>query len=205
MDAAFFLVFAQALLIGLSIAAPVGPIGLLVIQRTLLHGRTTGLATGLGAAAADALYGAVGAFGVSTLIQALQGARVPLALGGGAFMLWLAWRTWQAAPPDRAAKVTDARGLAGAFAGTFLLTLSNPATIFSFIAIFGSLGARGPVTSPWPMIAGVLVGSALWWLFLCAVVGRLRARFDARWQRRVNHVSAALLAAFALWQWGSLW
>ena len=62
-----------------------------------------------------------------------------------------------------------------------------------------------PVTSPWPMIAGVLVGSALWWLFLCAVVGRLRARFDARWQRRVNHVSAALLAAFALWQWGSLW
>ena len=55
------------------------------------------------------------------------------------------------------------------------------------------------------MIAGVLVGSALWWLFLCAVVGRLRARFDARWQRRVNHVSAALLAAFALWQWGSLW
>jgi threonine/homoserine/homoserine lactone efflux protein len=205
MDAAFFIVFAQALLIGLSIAAPVGPIGLLVIQRTLLHGRATGLATGFGAAAADALYGAVGAFGVSRLIQALQGARVPLALGGGAFMLWLAWRTWQAAPPERAAAVTDARGLAGAFAGTFLLTLSNPATIFSFIAIFGSLGARGPVSSPWPMIAGVLVGSALWWLFLCAVVGRLRARFDARWQRRVNMASAVLLAAFALWQWGSLW
>lgn len=205
MDAALFIVFAQALLIGLSIAAPVGPIGLLVIQRTLQHGRATGLATGLGAAAADALYGAVGAFGVSSLIQALQGARVPLALGGGAFMLWLAWRTWRAAPPEQAAAVTDARGLAGAFAGTFLLTLSNPATIFSFIAIFGSLGARGPVASPWPMIAGVLVGSALWWLFLCALVGRLRARFDARWQRRVNCVSAVLLAAFALWQWGSLW
>lgn len=205
MDAAVFIVFAQALLIGLSIAAPVGPIGLLVIQRTLQSGRATGLATGLGAAAADALYGAVGAFGVSSLIQALQGARVPLALGGGAFMLWLAWRTWRAAPPERAAAPTDARGLAGAFAGTFLLTLSNPATIFSFIAIFGALGARGPVASPWPMIAGVLVGSALWWLFLCAVVGRLRARFDARWQRSVNCVSAALLAAFALWQWGSLW
>lgn len=205
MDAAFFILFTQALLIGLSIAAPVGPIGLLVIQRTLQHGRAIGLATGFGAAAADALYGAVGAFGVSSLIQWLQGVRVPLALGGGAFMLWLAWRTWRAAPPERAAALTDARGLAGAFAGTFLLTLSNPATIFSFIAIFGSLGARGPVASPWPMIAGVLVGSALWWLFLCAVVGRLRARFDARWQRRVNQVSALLLAAFALWQWGSLW
>lgn len=203
MDAAFFMVFAKALLIGLSIAAPVGPIGLLVIQRTLQRGAAVGLATGFGAAVADALYGAVGAFGVSGLIGWLQGARVPLALGGGAFMLWLAWRTWRSAPPLQAARVTDARGLASAFAGTFVLTLSNPATIFSFIAIFGSLGARGPVSSPWPMIAGVLVGSALWWLFLCAVVGRLRARFDARWQRRVNRASAALLAGFALWQWAS--
>ena len=82
--------FGQALLIGLSIAAPVGPIGLLVIQRTLARGAAVGLATGLGAAVADALYGAVGAFGVSTLIRALQAARVPLALLGGAFLLWLA-------------------------------------------------------------------------------------------------------------------
>ncbi len=76
-------VFAQSLLIGLSIAAPVGPIGLLVIQRTLQRGAVVGLATGLGAAAADALYGAVGAFGVSWIIDALVGARVPLAVGGG--------------------------------------------------------------------------------------------------------------------------
>ena len=204
MDAAFFIVFSQALLIGLSIAAPVGPIGLLVIQRTLQHGRATGLATGLGAAAADALYGAVGAFGVSSLIQALQGARVPLALGGGAFMLWLAWRTWQAAPPERAAAVTDARGLAGAFAGTFLLTLSNPATIFSFIAVFGTLAGRSAVDAPGTMVLGVLVGSALWWLFLSAAVGRLRERFDSRWRRRVNLASASVLAGFALWQLGSL-
>ena len=71
-----------------------GPIGLLVIQRTLQRGALVGLATGLGAAAADALYGAVGAFGVSSVIDALVGARVPLALGGGAFLLWLAWRIW---------------------------------------------------------------------------------------------------------------
>jgi threonine/homoserine/homoserine lactone efflux protein len=196
--------FAQSLLIGLSIAAPVGPIGLLVIQRTLQRGAAVGLATGLGAAVADALYGAVGAFGVSWVIDALVGARVPLALGGGAFLLWLAWRTWQAVPATRAAQAGGGAGLLQCFAGTFFLTLSNPATIFSFIAVFGTLGARMAGGSPWTMIAGVLAGSALWWLLLSAGVSRLRSRFDARAQTWVNRVSALLLAGFALWQWAGL-
>jgi threonine/homoserine/homoserine lactone efflux protein len=195
--------FAQSLLIGLSIAAPVGPIGLLVIQRTLQRGARIGLATGLGAAAADALYGAVGAFGVSWVIDALVGARVPLALGGGAFLLWLAWRTWRAAPATQAAQAGGG-GLLASFAGTFVLTLSNPATIFSFIAVFGTLGARMAGGSPWTMIAGVLAGSALWWLLLSAGVSRLRSRFDSRAQAWVNRVSALLLAGFALWQWAGL-
>lgn len=197
-------VFAQSLLIGLSIAAPVGPIGLLVIQRTLSRGAAVGLATGLGAAVADALYGAVGAFGVQALIAALNAARVPLALLGGAFLLGLAWRTWRSAPATHAAPAADARSLAGCFAGTFVLTLSNPATIFSFIVVFGTLGAASAGASPWAMVAGVLVGSALWWLLLSAAVSRLRSRFDAAWQRRVNAASALLLAGFALWQWASL-
>jgi len=198
-------VFAQALLIGLSIAAPVGPIGLLVIQRTLQHGAAVGLATGLGAAAADALYGALGAYGVTLLIDALQAARVPLALGGGAFLLGLAWRSWTAAPAARAATAADARGLLGCFAGTFVLTLSNPATILSFIAIFGTLGARSAGAAPATMVAGVLLGSALWWLCLSLAVARARHRLDARWQRRINRGSALLLAGFALWQWAALW
>jgi threonine/homoserine/homoserine lactone efflux protein len=194
--------FLDALWIGLAIAAPVGPIGLLVIQRTLRHGRVVGLATGLGAAVADAAYGAVGAFGVTALIRALSAARTPLALAGGAFLLWLAWRTWRSAPARHAAPAQGGPSLAGAFAGTFLLTLSNPATIFSFIAVFATLGARGGgVASPWTMIAGVLVGSALWWLLLSGAVGALRQRFDARAQRLVNRVSALGLTAFALWQW----
>ena len=200
-------VFLQALWIGLSIAAPVGPIGLLVIQRTLRHGVATGLATGLGAALADAAYGALGAFGVSALVDGLQGARLPLALGGGAFLLGLAWRTWHAQAPvqgAQGARVASGPGLGSSFAGTFVLTLSNPATILSFIAIFGALSGHGAPASPGLVVAGVLAGSALWWLALCTAVGLLRARFSERAQRAVGRVSALMLAAFALWQWAQL-
>ena len=200
--------FLSSLLIGLSIAAPVGPIGLLTIQRSLDHGARAGLATGLGAAAADAVYGAVGAYGVTWLVDALIAARVPLALFGGAFLLWMAWKLWRAPLAERAAATAPAAGAWQYFGGTFLLTLSNPATIFSFIAIFGSmsggLGNRGAVASPAVMVAGVLIGSALWWLFLSGAVGHLRERFDARWRRRVNLVSALVLAGFAVWQLASL-
>jgi threonine/homoserine/homoserine lactone efflux protein len=231
-------VFLSSLWIGLSIAAPVGPIGLLVVQRTLQQGRALGLATGLGAAVADAAYGAVGAFGVVALVAALQALRVPLALGGGAFMLWLAWRTWRDAGADadrrgagcgddnvnrnsnvdgngngngRLSSAAQGRGtpaLASAFLGTFLLTLANPATVLSFIAIFGVLAAAGggaaASASPGSMVLGVLAGSALWWLLLCAAVGALRGRFDARARRWVGRASALGLGGFALWQWARL-
>lgn len=197
-------VFLSSLLIGLSIAAPVGPIGLLTIQRSLEHGPRAGLATGLGAAAADAVYGAIGAYGVAWLVNALVAARVPLALFGGAVLLWMALQLLRAPVAERAANTAPARNGWQYFAGTFVLTLSNPATIFSFVAIFGAMAGRAASASPALMVAGVLVGSALWWVFLSSVVGRLRERFDARWRRRVNLVSAAVLAGFALWQWASL-
>jgi threonine/homoserine/homoserine lactone efflux protein len=199
-DASLAPLFAQSLLIGFSIAAPVGPIGLLTIQRTLNRGAAAGLATGMGAAVADAAYGAVGAFGVTVLIQALTAARLPLAIGGAAFLLWMAWSIWRAPVAERAAQAGSGTDLLRCFAGTFVLTLSNPATILSFIAVFGALAGRLQVASPWTMIAGVLIGSALWWLLLATAVGRLRERFDARWRRRVNLASAAVLAGFALWQ-----
>lgn len=205
MEASLVSLFVQSLLIGLSIAAPVGPIGLLTIQRTLQRGPATGLATGLGAAVADAVYGAVGAYGVSGLIDALTAARLPLAVGGGLFMLWLAWTIVRAPVAQQAAQVGGGNDLLRCFAGTFVLTLSNPATILSFIAVFGAMAGRANVTSPPLMIAGVLIGSALWWLLLTSAVGRLRERFDAHWRRRVNLASALVLAGFALWQFAALW
>jgi len=196
--------FLQSLVIGLSIAAPVGPIGLLTIQRTLQSGSAAGLATGLGAAVADAVYGALGAYGVSAMISALTAARLPLVVGGGAFLLWMAWSIWRAPVAERAAQASGGSDLMRCFAGTFVLTLSNPATILSFIAVFGVMAGRAAVASPAVMVAGVLIGSALWWLLLSTVVGRLRERFDVHWRRRVNALSALVLAGFALWQFAAL-
>jgi len=196
--------FLSSLLIGLSIAAPVGPIGLLVMQRSLDQGPRAGLATGLGAAAADAVYGAVGAYSVHWLTQALVGLRVPLTLCGTAFLLWMAWQLLRAPGGGQATAAAPARGALRSFLGTFALTLSNPATILSFVAIFGAQASHSAVTSPGTMVAGVLAGSALWWLLLSALVGRLRGHFDQRWQRATHRASAAVLAGFALWQLVSL-
>jgi threonine/homoserine/homoserine lactone efflux protein len=196
--------FMQSMLIGLSIAAPVGQIGVLAIQRTLDHGRAAGLATGLGAAFADAVYGAIGAFGVTTLIAWLLGIKMWLGLFGAAFLLWLAWRI-ATKPVVRSAGGHPPPGtLVRYVSGTFVLTLSNPTTILSFMAVFGALAGRAPAASPWAMVSGVLVGSALWWFMLSGVVAALRDRFDERWQRAVNLCSAALLAGLALWQLAQL-
>jgi threonine/homoserine/homoserine lactone efflux protein len=194
------IVFLKALVVGLSVAAPVGPIGLLTIQRTIDRGFRMGLATGLGAAVADATYGTVGALGVTWLIAELTAARVPLAIGGAALLLFLAWRTWRAPLVSQAA-ATTARGVGAAFGGTVLLTLANPATVVSFIAVFGVLaaGVQGSV-SPFSMIAGVFLGSAAWWLFLATIVSATRARFGDTWRHRINIGSALVLAAFAVWQ-----
>jgi threonine/homoserine/homoserine lactone efflux protein len=138
------------------------------------------------------------------LIDALTAARTPLALFGGGFMLWLAWQTARAPVTERAASTPPAAELWRCFAGTFALTLANPATIFSFIAVFGAMAGRLETASPLTMISGVLVGSALWWLLLTTLVSRFRERFDLRWRRRVNWASAGLLAGFAVWQWVGL-
>lgn len=197
--------FWQAVLVGLGIAAPVGPIGLLTIRRTLEGGMPAGLATGLGAACADAAYGALGAWGVQAAIGWLVGARLPLALGGGALLLWLAWQTWRAPLATGAAPLPSGGDLLRHFGGSFALTLSNPATILSFIAVFGALaGAAGAPLSPVSMVFGVWLGSALWWLGLSWGVSRLRHALDDRWRRRINAVSSLLLATFALWQWAQL-
>ena len=198
MDLAIFL---RGLIIGLSIAAPVGPIGVLCIRRTLSDGRAIGFASGLGAATADAVYGAVAAFGLSLVTNALVEQRVWLQAGGGVFLCYLGVRTWMAVPRAASGASADGRGLAAAWASTFALTLTNPTTIISFAAIFAGLGLGRSVGGSRPasvMVLGVFLGSALWWLILSVGVGLFRASLTPERLRWVNRGSGAIIAAFGI-------
>src|SRR5437868_1618115 len=123
--------FLQGLVIGFSIAAPVGPIGLLCIRRSVAHGRAAGFVSGLGAATADALYGVVAALGLTAVTTALLAHRAWLQLGGGIFLVGLGIATFRSRPPTSAAREAETARLPAAYASTLALTLTNPMTILS--------------------------------------------------------------------------
>ena len=197
MDIAFLL---RGLAIGFSIAAPVGPIGVLCIRRTLTEGRVSGLVSGLGAATADAVYGCVAGFGLTFISDFLISQQVWLRLIGGGFLCFLGLKTLVARPAERAAPARG-NGLVGAFASTFFLTVTNPMTIISFAAIVAGLGlagTRGNYVSAGALILGVFIGSALWWLILSSGVGVFRGRLNPHGLRWVNRVSGAIITGFGL-------
>jgi threonine/homoserine/homoserine lactone efflux protein len=192
--------FYRGLLIGFAIAAPVGAIGVLCIRRTLAHGRAIGLATGLGAASADAVYGAIAAFGLTAVTSFLTGQAAWLRIVGGIILLWLGWRTFRSQPAECTAD--DSARIWPAYATTFALTLTNPSTIISFAAVFAGLGLAGTretgsAEAGW-LVLGVFSGSAAWWLLLSGVVGALRERVDARAMRWVNRASGAIVAGLGV-------
>jgi threonine/homoserine/homoserine lactone efflux protein len=197
LDVTFLL---RGLVVGFSIAAPVGPIGVLCIRRTLAYGRVSGLVSGLGAASADALYGAVAGFGLTAISGFLIDQQALLRLAGGLFLCYLGLRTLLAPPAQHAAS-TSGRGFWEAFASTFFLTLTNPVTVLAFGAIFAGLGlaeAGGDYGSAGTLVAGVFLGSASWWLILSAGVSLLRGRFNDLWLRWVNTVSGLIVLGFGL-------
>ena len=200
MDPALLL---KGLVMGFSIAAPVGPIGVLCIRRTLGKGILHGVASGLGTASADAIYGCVAAFGVTAVSDFLLGSQFWLRLVGGLFLLYLGWATFRSVPAREAAKAGDVRsgGLAGAYASAFFLTLTNPMTIVSFAAVFAGLGlgaAPEGRAAAALLVFGVFSGSMLWWLFLSGSVHMLRSRFDHGRLVWVNRLSGLVVAAFGL-------
>ncbi len=190
----------RGFIIGFAIAAPVGPIGLLCIQRTLNQGRLIGLVSGLGAATADAFYGAVAAFGLTLIATFLVEQQFWLALVGGLFLTYLGVRTLLAAPATEAAHA-EASGVAGAYSSTFVLTLTNPLTILSFAAILAGAGLAtdgGDALSATVMVTGVFLGSAAWWLLLSFGVSLLRGFVTPRVMRWVNYGAGAVLVAFGV-------
>lgn len=192
--------FGRGFALGFVIAAGVGPISLLVIRRTLQAGRVVGLASGLGVATADATYGGLAAFGLTALTDLLVGAGRVLGLVGGLFLVWLAWRTLRSSPPPTAATVAERRsGLRTAYLSILGLTLTNPLTILSFVALFAGLRIpdRAPIDASL-LTLGVFAGSAGWWLVLTTAVALLRARLTPRVLGGVTTASGLLIGLFGL-------
>lgn len=205
------LLFLRGLAIGFAIAAPVGPIGVLCIRRTLAHGRTLGFVSGLGAATADALYGALAALGLAAIVNVLVGLQSWLQLVGGLFLCYLGAKTLLTRPGSMdntsASSLAEAgissklNDLLGSFASTFFLTLTNPVTILAFVAIFAGLGvaASGGFMAALVLVGGVFLGSALWWFLLSGTANLLRVKFlnpgSLRW---INWGAGAILLGFGL-------
>jgi threonine/homoserine/homoserine lactone efflux protein len=196
MDINFFL---RSLLIGFSIAAPVGPIGVLCIRRSLTEGRLVGLVTGLGAATADAFYGSIAAFGLTLVSGFLIGQAGWIRLVGGLFLANLGIKTLLSKPADRPAQVAG-MNLVGAYSSTLLLTLTNPMTILSCAAIFAGLGAglsgHGYGTAA-SVVLGVFAGSSCWWLLLSSGASLLRGRLTSILLLWVNRVSGLIILIFS--------
>ncbi|HSN76196.1 MAG TPA: LysE family translocator [Anaerolineae bacterium] len=212
-------VFVRGLALGFAIAAPVGPIGVLVIRRTLTEGRLAGVVSGLGAATADGIYGFIAAFGLTFISVLLISQQAWIRLIGGLFLLYLGVKTLRAPVAERPAAGFDTAqtgfdtapvgtptqptggGLLGNYASTFVLTLTNPLTILSFAAVFAGLGVgatSGDYFSATVLVLGVFLGSALWWLVLSTAVSLLRSRVSPSGLRWVNRVSGLIILGFGL-------
>jgi threonine/homoserine/homoserine lactone efflux protein len=188
------------MLIGLSVAVPVGPIGVLTIKRSLTDGRIAGLATGMGAAAADTVYGSVAAFGMTAVSGFLISAEWLLKSVGGLFLIYLGIRFFFSRPP--AERTSDSRGILYNFASTFLLTVLSPATIFAFLAVFAAAGLATEgtdFTSASLMVLGVFIGSACWWVFLSWFVSRFRSSIGTTGLIWVNRCSGIITGGFGLY------
>ncbi|MES2122448.1 MAG: LysE family transporter [Chlamydiota bacterium] len=190
----------KGILLGFAIAAPVGPIGVLCIRRTLQYGRLSGLFSGLGAAVADSFYAIIAAFGLTFITTFLLAAQFWLHMAGGLFLLYLGWRTFVAkpAPPSTTARHTT---LLRDFTSTLLLTLTNPMTILSFAAIFAGVGISaidGDYAQAALLVLGVFLGSAMWWLVLSEGVTLFRKKVSENVMRWINRIAGLLILAMGL-------
>jgi len=197
MDLSFFI---KGLIFGFSIAAPVGPIGILCIRRSLTSGWMAGLLTGMGAATADAIYGCVAGFGLTGITGFVVGQRAWIQLFGGLFLCWLGIRIFQSGTKEKPPVGAPGSAAMGYLSALFL-TLTNPMTILSFAAVFagmglGSIGA-GHKAAGW-LVAGVFSGSMAWWIILSSSSSLFNTRMNTKAMRWINRLCGAVIAGFGL-------
>ncbi|MCU0972990.1 MAG: LysE family transporter [Burkholderiales bacterium] len=190
--------------VGVIMAAAVGPIWMLCFRRALAEGFWVGFASGLGAAGADALYAAVAAFGLTFVSDFLIEHRTLFMVGACLFLLWLGAHMFRARPGRPVGPVATIRssGLVQTCGVTLMLTLANPMTILSFLAIFAGLGLTGArdLATATSMVLGVFLGSTLWWVFLCGLAARIGPRLGDATFVALNRAAGAFVVAFACYQ-----
>lgn len=202
MDYIFFL---KGLAIGFAMAIPVGPIGILCIRKTLTEGRLRGMVIGLGAATADLFYASVAAFGLTLISDTLISQRFWIRLVGGALLLFLGIRIFRALPKDPKIRV-DNSGILRSYLTTVFLTLTNPLTIFAFLAVFAALGLDSELRnfSAAVLVVGVFIGSCLWFLLLSSGTILFKNKLDLDGLRWVNKIAGILIIISSLIAFGSL-
>jgi len=190
----------KGIIIGFSLALPIGPIGILCIRKTIAHGHLPGMIVGFGAATADAIYGCVAAFGLTVISDLLVTQQMWLRLVGGAFLLYLGVKTFLARPVEEMPS-SNGRGLLGSYVSTFLLTLTNPLTIFAFLGVFAALGVRNGdlgYGSAATLVLGVFLGSSLWFFILSYGVTLFRGNINSTGLGWVNRISGFLIICFGI-------
>jgi threonine/homoserine/homoserine lactone efflux protein len=198
--------FVRGIVIGFSIAAPVGPIGILCIQRTLNLGTFYGFVSGLGAATADGCYGLIAAFSLTAALGVVSEIRTWFSLIGGLYLIYLGIKAFRTVPESQNNSATSF-GLIGAYLSIYFLTLTNPMTILSFAAIFAGFGLGGAnqsYLSAGLLVLGVFIGSAMWWLLLSGAAGLLRQKFTTHHIRWVNRISGFVIIGFGVFIIGGL-
>ncbi|KUO72028.1 MAG: lysine transporter LysE [Desulfosporosinus sp. BRH_c37] len=204
MDIAFLI---KGIIIGFSIAAPVGPIGVLCIRRTLTEGRLSGFLSGIGAATADATYGMIAGFGLASISNFLIDQQIWLRIIGGLFLCYLGIKTYITKQSAESVS-SNKQGLVENYLSTFFLTITNPMTIISFAAVFAGLGIGTIQTnylSSSIIVIGVFVGSGLWWLTLVSTVHVFGKRFDTKRLLWVNKLSGIIILIFGFIALASIW
>jgi threonine/homoserine/homoserine lactone efflux protein len=187
----------KGMIIGFCVAAPVGPIGILCIRRTLRFGRLSGLFSGLGAASADMMYGAVAAFGVHFISDFVLKEKMWLHLGGGLILLVLGSRILMTKSQEEVKPITH-KTLLTDFFSTFFLTLANPLTIIAFLAIFAGVGLQNHPSNALMIVLGIFWGAALWWLILSEGITLFRDRISQTFTVWINRIAGILILALGI-------
>lgn len=186
----------KGLLIGFSIAMPVGPIGLLCIRNTLSYGILFGLLTGLGAAFADTIYGAIAGFGVAAITGFLEAYSLYIQLIGAVFLCYLGITTFFAKPATSTA-IEEKKSPLSTFLTSFFLTLTNPLTIMSFAGVYAGLGiGNGNINGALITTTGVFIGSAIWWILLTFITSLFREKMSLKASSLLNKLSGSVIFGF---------